>query len=130
MSRFVARGPAIAVGPPARDRRHSFLTQPPSPLEQSHDKQDRAMSRTTKMTGRGSPDKAISAGTLLPQPEQRRRGHDTSLPWEEPLDTAFVEVEDEREAVEEETEEAAPAAVEGSEAEDNHGADDALGLYL
>jgi RNA polymerase primary sigma factor len=88
------------------------------------------MRRTTKMTGRGGPDKAISAGTLLPQPGQRRSDHEASLPWEEPLDTPFAEAEDESEGVEEEAEGPTPAVVEGSEAEDNHGADDALGLYL
>jgi RNA polymerase primary sigma factor len=88
------------------------------------------------MTGRGGlPEKAIaSAGTLLPEPAQPRNDREAPRPWDEPLDAPFAETEteDETEEVEEreDAEEPVAAVVEGSEGEDSHGADDALGLYL
>src|SRR4051794_16059585 len=90
------------------------------------------MRRTTKMTGRGGlAEKALaSAGSLLPQPEQSRPDRQAPLPWDETPDAPFVEAGDEPEEAAEETEEPAAAPVEGSEGEDNHGADDALALYL
>jgi RNA polymerase primary sigma factor len=65
----------------------------------------------------------------MPQPDPHRNEREAPLSWEEPLDASLVEAEDESEEVEE-GEERVAGGVEGSEGDENHGADDALGLYL